>query len=180
MMWGSYWASTAHIGLNPLFNDSRVPVSEFVAAQESQGQNPGGSQFTHSEPISASAGINPLLRVRPVSVDESVTQVNTDTPHQSISTTNPVLSPTLSTRGHTSGVVRGGVRPKLYATNAFERRQPMIPRSDSRWSGAQRRDLNVPEIDAQLVVASQKLLRDEELEFHFMISALVAAGEIHV
>ena len=94
-------------------------------------------------------GVNPFLRVR------SSQQIQEEQEEEL-----RLPSPTIT-------------RELIYATEAFDRRQQAIsPDADSRWPGERQKHTRVPVLDVALVVAFQKLLRDEELEFLLLLLAM--------
>ena len=67
-------------------------------------------------------------------------------------------------------------RDYIYATESFDRQQQdRGVETDSRWL-ADRQGLQVPVLDDRLVVAFQKVLRDEELEFLLLVLAEEESG----
>ena len=115
-------------------------------------RNSGGSLKSRqgkSESATRSAdGVNPLLRVKPPGTNEAT---------RSSSTSQPSLPQ----------------RELIYATDAFDgQRGSKDSKADSRWRGIEYRRVRVPKLDTLLLVAFQKLLRDEELEFLLLLLAM--------
>ena len=114
--------------------------------EEEVQENLGGSSFRD--------GTNPLLRV-------AAPQPNAVIP----------LETNLSTTSFENAI--GSTADEfVYATETFDRRQPVRSRkADTRWL-RRHRDLKVPVIEARLVVAFQKFLRNEEAEFLTLVIAM--------
>ena len=102
------------------------------------------NERTSSDTARRSAdGVNPLLRVRPPKADTAAALAGTSQ------------------------------RELIYATEAFDRQREAInPLADSRWRGVEYRHVRVPVLDTLLLVAFQKLLRNEELEFMLLLLAM--------
>ena len=112
--------------------------------EDTRKRSGGVSHSTTSDTERRSAdGVNPLLRVTPPQVDAG--------------TASPGTSQ----------------RELIYATEAFDRQREAInPLADSRWRGVEYRHVRVPVLDTLLLVAFQKLLRNEELEFMLLLLAM--------
>jgi len=145
MQWGSQWQVATHAGFNLLC----------LCGCQNRETNPGGSTFKKDR------AANPLLRVRPRQ-NELVTQ-------PLVTDTNSSLTSTTSTNS-----IRQPERELVYATETFDRQQQDSERkADSRWLRRHRKH-RVPAIDVRLVVAFQKVLREEEIEFMLLVAAIEA------
>lgn len=107
--------------------------------------NTGGEQFDRDRKP------NPFLRVKPPPTADN--QLSLD-----------------GTSGETTGLPSSS--GFLYATGAFDGRQLARRSPNSRWLGRRHREYQVPALDEQLVVALQKHLRIEEMEFLTMVIAI--------
>jgi len=145
MQWGSQWQVATHGGFNPFC------LCGCQSLESSAETNQGGTQFKERR------SINPLVRVtRPQQRPEDNTVALNTT-----STTTPLPDSEEVTNDE-----------YVYATETFDRRQPVSSRKvDSRWL-RRHRSLRVPVLDDRLVVAFQKFLREEEMEFLMLIVAI--------
>ena len=151
MQWGSQWAIATHSGVNPFC----------LCCCDDTLTNSGGASHSKTADTTSVAGtrsadgVNPLIRVMPPKADAGTALAGTLAP-----------SSTISQRGTTE-------RELIYATEAFDRRREAINTgADSRWQGVEYQQVRVPMLDTMLVVAFQKLLRDEEMEFLVLLLAM--------
>ena len=94
-------------------------------------------------------GVNPLIRVMPPKADAGTALAGTST-----------ISPS-------------DTRELIYATEVFERQRSATESEvNSRWRGLEYRHPRVPVLDTMLIVASQKLLRNEQHEFLLLLLAM--------
>ena len=145
MQWGSNWQIATHSGVNPFC---------LCCCDNKRKRSGGVSHSTTSDTERRSAdGVNPLLRVRPPKADAGTALAGTSS--------------------KSSITLHRTTRELIYATEAFDRQREAInPLADSRWRGVEYRHVRVPVLDTLLLVAFQKLLRNEELEFMLLLLAM--------